>query len=242
MPHKRSLPNLFVKIVLFVFGCCAGFFLVSYGANAFHIKTVEVSGMPDKEKAAVVSILKGQSTFFFNENQSRKIISSRIPALEDLTLTLYYPDKIVVYGHIAAPVAYLVSDEGYLTLSGQGIIIAKTRATSDELPKPAMYLYEIVHHNAYQAGQSIDYSSVKRALLFLRLLHDEGYSVERVDIDSVDMIACKEAGVDILFSQTKSIETQQNEFKQIAKQMKIGALRVVRLDLRFSKPVVELKK
>ncbi len=242
MPHKRSLPNLFVKIILFALGCCAGFFLVARLANAFHIKTIEVSGMPSKEKATIVSLLKGQSTLFFNEEQTKKILVNRIPALEGLTLALYYPDKIVVYGHIAAPVAYLVSDEGYLTLSGQGIIIAKTREAADKFPKPAIYLYEIVHHNAYQSGQSIDYSSIKRALHFLQLLYEEGYSVERVDIDSVDMIACKVAEVDILFSQTKSIETQQNEFKQIAKQMKIGALRVVRLDLRFSKPVVELKK
>jgi len=240
MPHKRSLPSLFIKVVLFLLGCGIGFFAVSNLTALFHVRTVEIKGLPEKEKTIITSLVKGKSTILFDDEKYKKMFQSRIPSLKDVSLTLYYPDKIIISGNIATSVVNLVSDEGYLSLSENGVILEKKRG--DTVPSPSVYMYQTVHHNAYQAGQSINYSSVKKAIQFVKLLKSEGYSVERVDIDSVDMIACKVAEVDILFSQTKSIETQQHEFTQIAKQMKIGALRVVRLDLRFSKPVVELKK
>jgi hypothetical protein len=79
-----------------------------------------------------------------------------------------------------------------------------------------------------------------RTLGFISLLADEGYVVETVAIDSVDMIACKTKGFEVAFSQTRPVEQQQHEVRQIIRQIKAGALRIERLDLRFDKPVVQL--
>ena len=66
--------------------------------------------------------------------------------------------------------------------------------------------------------------------------------METVAIDSVDMIACKTKGFEIAFSQTRPVDLQIHEVRQIIRQIKVGALQVERLDLRFEKPVVQLPK
>ncbi len=88
---------------------------------------MKVNGIPDKERALIVSLTKNQPSVFFDIEKYKKTLHSRIPALENITVNIYYPDKIVVTGHLASPVAYLASDEGYFTLSGSGMILEKKR-------------------------------------------------------------------------------------------------------------------
>ena len=54
------------------------------------------------------------------------------------------------------------------------------------------------------------------------------------------MIACKTRGFEVVFSQSRPVDLQSHEVKQITRQIKVGALRIERLDLRFDKPVVKL--
>lgn len=136
------------------------------------------------------------------------------------------------------PFAYLRTDYGYLALSKKGTVIMKERST--DIPHPAISFYQTIHHSEYQVGQGIGFTAIKRALIFVALLEDEGYQTETVAIDSVDMIACKTKGFEVVFSQSRPIELQSHEVRQIISQIKVGTLRIERLDLRFKKPVVQL--
>jgi len=238
MPRPRSFLKHFVNTLLFIGGCCIGYILVFYLVTVFRVRVIEVYGIPQKETATIVSFLKGQSTLFLKQKDIQDQLTLRIPALDGFSMDLFYPDRVVIHARLDSPVIYVVSDEGYFSVSENGVILEKTRATT--IPSPQVYLYQVVHHNAYQAGQRIGYLVIAKAITFVQLLRSEGYLAERVDIDSVDMIACNVKGIRIIFSQSKDIALQTHEFQLIAKQMRVGALRVAKLDLRFDKPVVEL--
>jgi hypothetical protein len=136
------------------------------------------------------------------------------------------------------PLAYLQSTAGYLALSKTGNVLYKER--SDDIPKPEISFYQPIHHTDYQAGEKVGFSALGRALQFILVMQDLGYGVETVAIDSVDMIACKTKGFEVIFSQTRPMEEQTHEVRQIIRQVKVGALRIRRVDLRFDKPVVQL--
>lgn len=136
------------------------------------------------------------------------------------------------------PLAYLQSTAGYIALSKNGVVLYKIR--SADIPHPAITMFQPIHHTEYQTGQKIGYTVLERTLTFILLLQDLGYSVETVAIDSVDMIACKIKGVEVVFSQTRPTEMQAHEARQIIRQIKAGVMRIKRLDLRFDKPVVQL--
>ena len=148
------------------------------------------------------------------------------------------PNTIVLTIESEKPFAYLKTDNGYLTLSKSGAILFKER--SKDIPYPSLNFYQTLYHSEYQVGQYIGFSAIKKALTFIELLRGEGYATETVAIDSVDMIACKTKGFEVVFSQSRSVDLQSHEVKQIIRQIKVGALRIERLDLRFDKPVVQL--
>ena len=151
-----------------------------------------------------------------------------------------FPNSLSLVVEDEKPLAYLRTDYGYLSLSGKGIILKKERAP--DAPFPLISFYQIIHHSEYQVGQRIGFTAIKRVLLFITLLKDEGYQTETIAIDSVDMIACKTKGFVVIFSQSRAVQLQSHELRQIIRQLKTGALQVERLDLRFDKPVVQLSE
>ncbi len=238
MLHKHLFKKYFISSLLFIFGLCIGFFLLSYINSAFRIQHVEAFGVTQEERIAILRFFKGKSTLTLPSSDIKKSIQSRYPAIIIKESHIQYPNTLVLIVEKEKSLAYLKTDYGYLALSKNGVVLMKERTS--ETPHPFITFYQPVLHAEYQVGQNIGFSTIERALFFISLLEGEGYQTETVAIDSVDMIACKTKGFEVVFSQTRPLDLQTHEVRQIIRQIKVGALRIGRLDLRFDKPVVQL--
>jgi len=238
MRHKHLFKKYFIPSLIFFIGICIGFSCPYYINITFRIQHVEVVGGTQEERVMISQLLKGLSTLTSQPSDINTIIHMKFPVMQIKESHIVFPNTLILVVNDEKPFAYLTTDYGYLVLSKSGIIIRKERSLIT--PHPAITFYQIIHHSEHQMGQRIEFTAIERALTFIALLEDVGYQTETVAIDSVDMIACKTKGFEIAFSQSRSIETQSYEVRQVVRQIKAGALRIERLDVRFDKPVVQL--
>ncbi|MCX6732653.1 MAG: hypothetical protein NTV98_03890 [Candidatus Roizmanbacteria bacterium] len=238
MPPKHLFKKYFIPSLLFILGICLGFFFLVYINATYRIQKIEAYGLTPDEQKTMVTLLKGVSTLTIQPSEISKIIQGRFPTIKVTESRIKFPNTLILVIEKEKPIAYLVTDYGYIALAKSGTIVMKERAT--EIPSPSINFYQTIYHSEYQMGQKIGFTAIERALTFISLLESEGYSVETVAIDSVDMIACKTKGFEVAFSQSRPIELQTHEVRQIIRQIKVGTLKAVRLDLRFDKPVVQL--
>jgi hypothetical protein len=178
------------------------------------------------------------STLTTQPTEMISTLHNRFPTIQIREAHIQFPNTLILTIEKEKPIGYLVTDHGYMSLAKSGTIITKERLP--DVPSPVITFHQTIHHSEYQMGQRIGYTAIERALTFISLLTDEGYQVETVAIDSVDMIACKTKGFEIAFSQSRPVELQTHEVRQIIRQVKAGVLKIARLDLRFDKPVVQL--
>ncbi len=241
MQLKHLLKKYCVISVLFIVGGVLGYYGIQSVDTLLRVKSVVVMGMPDRAVRSQIEVLyKGMSLVTLNSKTAHAILTNRFPTLSLGELRVQYPNTLIVMVSEEKPLAHLRSDVGYFVLSKTGTVLSKERST--EIPSPAITFFQTIHHLEYQTGQRVNYSAINRALEFIAVLEEMGYQTETVAIDSVDMIACKTKGFVVAFSQTRPVEIQSHEVRQIMRQIKAGALRIVRLDLRFDKPVVQLPK
>lgn len=219
-------------------GSALSFFILFFVVRLFQVQKVEVYGGSPEENKTLALLFKSQSTFTLQQSDIAKIVRTRFPTMEVKESRIQLPNSVFLVVEKDKPVAFLQTDYGYVALSDTGTVVQKER--SDTIPNPVIHFYQTIHHSEYQMGQKVGFSAIQRALVFISLLSNEGYQTETVAIDSVDMIACKTKGFEVAFSQTRPIELQVHEVRQIIRQIKVGALRIGRLDLRFDKPVVQL--
>lgn len=238
MLQKHLFKKYLLTSLLFLIGLLIGFFLLSYINSLFRIQHIEVIGVSSEERKRLSLLLKGVSTLTVQPSEIQKLITMQFPLMKVKESRIQFPSRLILVVEKDKPIAYLRTDSGYMALSKKGMIVRRERIS--DIPNPTISFYQTVHHSEFQIGQYIGYTAVKRALIFIALLVDEGYELETVAIDSVDMIACKTKGLDIIFSQSRPVELQLFEAGQIIRQIKGGALRIARLDLRFDKPVVQL--
>jgi len=240
MQQKRWFTKYFIPSILFLLGVLLGLASLNYFNSTFRFTAFDIQGGSETEKNNIISTLKHSKTFTASCDEISRNIHTRFPHLQVKTCTITYPNRLSLSIYKEAAFAYLKTDLGYITLSKNGIILAKERNTIS--PQPAITFFQTVPHTQYQVGEKITFSAIQRALYFLTLMDEVGYRVETVAIDSVDMIACKTKGFEVYFSQTRELRLQSNEVRQLVRQLKAGALKIVRLDLRFDKPVVQLPK
>ncbi len=238
MLHRHLFKRYFIVSLLFIIGVLIGFFLLWEINTTFRIKNVEAFGVTTEERKTILVLFNGMSTLTFHQTIVKDAIQSRYPAIIIKDSHIQFPNTLILVVEKEKPEVYLKTDHGYLALSKTGVILKKER--SSDTPFPFITFYQPILHLEYQVGQNIGFSAIIRAIQFVSILKAEGYQVETVAIDSVDMIACKTRGFEVVFSQTRPIDLQAHEVKQIIRQIKVGALRIGRLDLRFDKPVVQL--
>lgn len=231
--------QFYTRSFLFVCGAVLSFLGLYYFNSAYKIQKVLVVGSISNEKKVIETFFIKRNIIFLQNKEIINHISTRFPQLIIRNIEKQYPNVLILYLAVEKPFAFLKTDGGYLSVSQKGIVLQKERTT--KVPDPIINFYQPIRHTEYQVGQVVSYSKLQKTLIFIQALIVEGYQVETVAIDSVDMIACKTRGFTVVFSQKRDTELQKYELRQLVKQLKIGALRVKRLDLRFDKPVVELQ-
>jgi len=231
--------QFYIRSLLFLCGAALSFFGLFFINSSFQIQKVLVVGPKADEKKAIESFLMNKNMLFLKDKGIESHIVGRFPMLNVNQIERQYPHTLILYLTAEKPFASLLTDVGYISVSQKGIVLKKERNGTP--PSPSISFYQPIRHTEYQVGQLISYAQLQKTFVLLKVLMDEGYQVETVAIDSVDMIACKTRGFTVAFSQKRDTELQKYELRQLVKQLKIGTLRVKRLDLRFDKPVVELQ-
>lgn len=239
MPRIHLSRQFYTRSFLFICGAILSFLGLYYFDSAYKIRKVLVVGSTADEKKTIETFFIKKNIVFLQDKEIANHISTRFPRLIVKNIEKQYPSVLMLYLGIEKPFAFLRTDGGYVSVSQKGIVLQKER--TDAIPFPAISFYQPIRHNEYQVGQVVSYTQLQKTFIFIKALIEEGYQVETVAIDSVDMIACKTRGFTVAFSQKRDTELQKYELRQLVKQLKIGALRVKRLDLRFDKPVVELQ-
>jgi len=239
MLRTHLSKQFLLRSLLFIGGSLIGFFCLSYCNSLVRIRSVITIGTSKVESKIIESLFIKKNIITLQNKDIIYSINARYPSLTVNQIEKKYPNVIVIYLSSEKLFAYVQTDKGYIAVSQKGIVLRKER--SETVPSPAISFYQPIRHTEYQVGQNMSYSQLQKSLIFIQTLLDEGYQVETVAIDSIDMIACKTRGFIVAFSQERDTELQKYELRQLVKQIKIGALRVKRLDLRFDKPVVELQ-
>ena len=223
---------LFIGIIVGLFCAYAAFSLFTY-------RTIQIQGALHEDDASIREIVKGRSVFLLHAEAIETKIKESISVLSAVQVSIRLPDIVSLKVRYKKEFANVATDAGYLVVSDDGTILKKVRGK----PKSGVVIYNNfpIRHLEYQRGQYISLRVIQRALQAIRVLMREELVVDSVDIDSVDMIACKTRTVEVMFSQTRDFELQSHEIRQILKRLRLGDLKIESVDLRFDKPIVRTR-
>ena len=233
--RKYYAPSLLV-ICGIVIGC-----VVLYLFSSVFIYTHFLfQGFEQNEKQSLTSLFIHKSVFLYPEARIRQLITERVPGIKDIEVQVTLPSTLSVFVQKKTTFAALGTDSGYLMLAQDGEVLQKVSMQPSQLPR--ITFFQTLHFLDYQQGQKVGFSAIKKALYFIDVVQKNGLTVDSVDIDSVDMIACKTRTVEIDFSQSRDQDSQTHEIVQVLQRLRVGDLKVSKVDLRFNKPVLELYK
>jgi len=239
MQQKLSLKAFFRNALLFIIVSCLGFLFAMQIYNLQKIRLVITKGLTKQDATNIEKKIKGKSYVFLKMTPVDKLINKSLPSYEQITTRLIFPNMIEIVGNTSKPIAFIKTDVGYLAVSKTGFILFKERGTV--IPKPFISFPQVLYHANYQQGQYVTLSVLLRTLKIIEKIQNEELQPVSVDIDSVDMIACKMKDIEVIFSQSRDINQQLHEFSQVYRSARSGILRFNKLDLRFDKPLLQFK-
>ncbi|MBI4004813.1 FtsQ-type POTRA domain-containing protein [Candidatus Roizmanbacteria bacterium] len=205
----------------------------------FHVQTITIHGVPAKTTLRGLENLYSNNLFFFDEDVQEKYLASNNPIVKTIHIARKFPNAIIVIVTLADPIAYFSIDGGYLLVSEEGKVLAKTREVTRRYP--LIHYYQRFSFSSWQSGDTIQYGDVLSALFFLKKALDLGLAIDTIDISGLSMIALQLKDQKILFTTEKDRAIQEYQFSTIIKQFSIEGKRFDVLDLRFDKPVIQVR-
>jgi len=234
LPRRFFIPSLFLTGGVLIGILLYYLFTVSYVYTHIMLK-----GLEQNETESITSSLSHKSVFLYSEARVKQLLYERIAGIKDVHIQIVLPNTIDIIVQKKSAFALIKTEGGYFVVAADGEIIQKT--TNPPIQLPLISFFQPLRYLDYQRGQKIEFSAIKKALYFITIVESSGHLVDSVAIDSVDMIACKTRTVELIFSQSRSEKQQAHEIIQVLKRLQVGDLNVRRIDLRFNKPVLELR-
>ncbi len=235
----RSFVRLLIKIILTGALITLFFFLIYWIYDSFLIKEIEIEGLTEKRLIKGLELINNKNIFFIKEDEIAEKILNENPEFNKISLIKIYPRKVKLIIKVDKPLAALQVNGGFLILSSQGRIIAKSKKNDEHLP--VINYYQKLDYYAETVGDWIKFKDITAALDLLKYSFDFGLAIDIIDINGLDMIGFKLGTREILFTTEKSVEVQKYELEKIMHQFKIEGKEFLKLDLRFDKPVVVFK-
>ncbi len=187
-----------------------------------------------------LSNLKDENILFLNTEALEKTVYHNNPAIRKITVTKKYPHTLYVDVKWNEPFVQLRVNEGYFILSDDGRIVSKTREKDNALAE--ITYYQQLNFNSFQSGDQIYYKDIVSSLHFLKLALDLGFKINMIDINGFNMIGLLAKDKEFVFTTEKDTAIQDYQFTRLIKQFKIEGTDFKVLDLRFDKPVIQIKK
>lgn len=228
---KTYIVIFFLGILLFAF--LAGIQFI------FSVKTITVRGTKEGQAINGLSSLGNKNIVLLSTKKAEQQLYYNNPYLASVFIQKNYPDDLIVTVTFQKPLAYLEVNNGYFLLSGKGRILEKKRVQEEIYP--VVHYYQKLNFTAFQSGDTIDYQDIRTALHFLQKALDLGEAINTIDIIGSDVIALVGSERKIVVTTEKETGLQEYQMETIIRQFKVEGKDFKVLDVRFDKPVVELK-
>lgn len=212
---------------------------IIYLYNYTLIRTIVVRG-PKERSIIGLDGLKAKNLYVTSHREIMNKLLIQNPAVKKISVEKIFPDLVVIIPEFYTAIAYLPAGTGYLTVSQDGKILQKTREQPAGLP--AVTYYQKINYEAFQSGQTVDYSDLKNGLAALKIAKDLGLAVDSVDIGGANMIRLQLDNKVILFSAQKSMQLQAYQLERLVRQFALEGKDFGSIDVRFEKPVVRFAK
>lgn len=239
MRLKNFLRRFVKRYSLFLASVCIGALCMFMYTHIFVYKKIYINGASQTDKIKIQLAFDNKSVFLYNSSRIEKVLPTIVTSIHSVQIDIELPSTLRLNVTYKKPFATIKTDKGYVEVSEDGVVIKK--GTEFDRKTPLISNNFPILHTEYQKGQRITLSTITKALQAVQALNGEGLTVESIDIDSVDMIACKTRTIEVVFSQTRDFSIQVHEMRQIVKRLKLGDLKVEAIDLRFDKPIIRTK-
>lgn len=222
----------FLSILVF-FLCFLTLFLLN---KIFKIKKIELESRK-KINLKNYNQLINKNLIFLNQYDIEKQIVIENPTLRKVNIEKNWPSTLKITVDFYAPVASLVTNNGYFDLSEDGRILFKKNSKKTDLP--IINYYQKLNSNSYQTGDWISFEDIKKTLYFIEILQRINLLPITIDIKGQDMLVFNLIGnKSVIFSVSKDKEIQDYQLELIVKQFKIEGKDYKKIDLRFEKPII----
>ena len=241
---KSSARSLFFLAVIAIGTAIFGLY---YGAdNYFRIRNIQVHmsnqwvyeslGNPS---LTGISNFEHTSSLFLSTKEAEQTIYDLNPTIKKVTVEKKLPSELIVTLSFYQPAAVFEVSQGYYVLSIDGRILAKEKTSRKGVP--LIKYYQKLGYDSFNSGDSLSYADLKTSLYFLGKISDLGFSINNIDINGPDMIALYADKKKFVVTTEKESELQAYQLTVLIKQFKIEGKDFKSIDLRFEKPIIQVK-
>jgi hypothetical protein len=204
----------------------------------FRVNEINVEGA---KELSGLDLYSHASIFFLNPEKIEKNIAEQNPTIREVHVAVQYPQTLNVSVVEAAPIAQLVLEDGFMSLSSGGKILNKQKDPIDNVLIHISY-YQPLYFRNFTVGDVVDIKEIVDTVFFIEEGQKLDLPISTVDIRNENMIVLFSEEREILVSATKDSRVQIAQLKVVLEQVRAKALAFSKLDLRFEKPIIVFKK
>ena len=228
----RRFSFMILIIILSVVFAVTGLFTISL----FRINTIQLIGT---KSLIGLSRYNKSLLFLVNNAEVEKSLRAQNASIDSLFVQKKYPRTLLITVIKSPSVALLTVGGGWYFLNKDGKIVKKTRS-KPHTSLPNITYFTRYPYELYQVGEKVNAEEVQYGAYFAHLLTNLSEKKINVVINQLFVIVLKNKDHEYWFTTKKSKEEQSALMKKIVRGLRIEGKKYKRIDVRFSKPVVEL--
>lgn len=186
-----------------------------------------------------ISNFENVNSLFLSTKDVEQMLYDSNPIIKKVQVEKELPSKLIMNLSFYQPAAVFEVSQGYYVLSSDGRILAKEKSRRQDLT--FIKYYQKLGYDSANSGDILSYADLETALYFLSKITDLGFHINNIDINGPDMIALYADKKKFVVTTEKESELQLYQLTVLIKQFKIEGKEFVSIDLRYEKPIIQVK-
>lgn len=215
------------------------FFSILFFLN-FYFQISELKITKLKNNIVGLSELKYKNILFFNIKKETESLLNKNVFLKNIKIKKNYPNSLSIEAEEEVELANLIVFDGFYILGSDSKIISKSKNQNLNFPK--INFYQKINYPTYSLGDKVDISDIKKTLIILDKLKkiiSVNFEINILSDGTIEFVSKEKK---FLFSASKDLDIQMEEFKIIYQRFKIENKEYYSIDLRFDKPIIGISK
>ncbi len=215
------------------------FFSILFFLN-FYFQISELKITKLKNNIVGLSELKYKNILFFNIKKETESLLNKNVFLKNIKIKKNYPNSLSIEAEEEVELANLIVFDGFYILGSDSKIISKSKNQNLNFPK--INFYQKINYSTYSLGDKVDISDIKKTLIILDKLKkiiSVNFEINILSDGTIEFVSKEKK---FLFSASKDLDIQMEEFKIIYQRFKIENKEYYSIDLRFDKPIIGISK